>query len=109
MIHRIAQRAIAEVVPLGFGLAFGGLTAKIPDVVPDRFVVLLWRHFPGQQFEWIVGALFIVVFLPLLLVGYVFGWWLIRGVVSAEVAERSLAGDDGKLAPLHAWIARWYK
>jgi hypothetical protein len=108
-LHCAVQRVIAGIVPLGLGMALGWVTVPLADAVPDRFVVLLWRHFPGWQFEWIVGAIGVVTFLPLLLGGYVLGWWFIRPIVSWEVAERSLSGDDGKLAPLHAWIAKWYK
>jgi hypothetical protein len=72
-------------------------------------VELLQGRFGGNDIEFIAAGLAIVVVLPVVLASNLLGWWLIRRVVSWEVAKRSLLGKDGKSAPLYIPIVRWYE
>ncbi len=72
-IPAIAIPVESKTLALGLGMALGWVTVPLADAVPDRFVVLLWRHFPGSQFEWIVAAMFVSPFFRYFLAGMFLG------------------------------------
>jgi hypothetical protein len=104
-----SQRIVAQIVPLGMALASPLALLCVPDSLMAQAVELLQGRFGGNEIELIAGGAVLVVEPPVFLASNLLGWWLIRRVVSWEVAKRSLLGKDGKSAPLYIPIVRWYE
>jgi hypothetical protein len=100
-----SQRVVAQTVPLGMALASALALLCVPDSLMAQAIELLQGRFGGNGIELIAGGAVLIVFLA----SDLLGWWLIRRVVSWEVAKRSLLGKDGKSAPLYIPIVRWYE
>jgi hypothetical protein len=104
-----SQRVVAQIVPLGMAVASALALLYVRKSLMAHAVKLLQRCFGGIEIELIVDGVALIVSLPVFLASNLLGWWLIRRVVSWEVAKRSLLGKDGKSAPLYISIVRWYE
>ena len=104
-----SQRVVAQTVPLGMALASALALLCVPESLMAQAVELLRGRFGGNEIELIAGGAVFIIVLPVFLASDLLGWWLIRRVVSWEVAKRSLLGKDGKSAPLYIPIVRWYE
>jgi len=83
----------------------------VSEVLLGHAIELLQRHFGGNEFEIIGGGVLFVLVVPLILAlaGDFLGWWLIRRVVSWEVAQQLLLDVDGNPKPGHTYIVGWYR
>ena len=104
-----SQHVVAQTVPLGMALASVLSLLLVPESLIARVLEQLQGRFGGNEIELIAGGAVVVIVLPVFLASDLLGWWLIRRVVSWEVAKGSLLGKNGKSAPLYIPIVRWYE
>ena len=76
---------------------------------PPTIAPLQW-HPGGSDIQFVAcWALLITVVVVMAGAGHLLGWWLLRRVVSWEVAKRSLLDDNGKAALFNVPVVKWYE